>query len=124
MERTLVVVLKGQSLFAEGTASRLKEYAGQIDLQILDPKDEEVLDRITALKPAAIILDNTDEETVDLCPLVKLFLEIQNLKIIQLDSQKKQIQVLTSTQQPAVEIQDLLHVINTPLSAKVEGSQG
>ena len=124
MDRTLVVVLKGQSLFAEGTACRLKEFPGQVDLQIMDPKDPEVIDRITALKPAAIILDTTDEETIDLCPLVKLFLEIGELKIIQLDSQNKQLQVLSSAQKPATEFQDLLHVITTPLSEKIEGSQG
>ena len=60
MVRTPVVILSGQSLFAEGIASRLRQYPHLVQLEIVDPRRPDAMAQITAAQPSAVILDVAD----------------------------------------------------------------
>jgi hypothetical protein len=59
----------------------------------------------------AVILDATDPEIVQLCLLSRLQLALPGLKLICLNPQREQIQVMTSEQHPADQICDLIEVM-------------
>jgi hypothetical protein len=67
--------------------------------------------QIIALQPSTVILDVTNSEITQLCSLSKLLASLARLKIIRLDLQQKQIQVVTSEQRPAADVHDLVEVI-------------
>jgi hypothetical protein len=108
-----VVILSAQSLFAEGVASRLRQYLHHTELKIVDPRQSDAMAQIIAVQPAFVLLDVTDSEATRLCSLSKLLLSLPALKIIRLDPRNGQIQVVTSEQRPAVEVRDLIEVIET-----------
>lgn len=106
-----LVILSAQPLFAEGVASRLRQYLQHTELEIVDPRKPEAMTRIVAVQPDIILLDVTDTEATNFCSLSKIWLSLPALKIIRLDPQHGQIQVVTSEQRPAVEVRDLIEVI-------------
>ncbi len=107
----LVVILSGKSLFAEGIASRLSQYPQQVMVEVIDPETPDCLARIATQQPAVIIVDASDGVTMELCPLSRLLVSLPDVKVIHLDSQKDQIQVVTSEQRPVAEVQDLIKMI-------------
>ncbi len=109
--RIRIVVLSGHSLFAEGVASRLRQYLQKIELEIVDPGQPDAMAQIAEAQPTIVLLDVTDPETTRFCPLSKLLLLFPELKVIRLDPQHEQIQVVTSEQRPAVKVRDLIEVI-------------
>lgn len=112
MGRRRIVILSGQSLFAEGIASRLKEYPQEVNVAVVDPKAPECFALISAHKPSVIILDASDGITSKMCPLNRLLTLVPDLKIIHLDSQKEQVQVVTSEQHKAAEVADLIRMLS------------
>ena len=111
MAKKRVVILSDQSLFAEGVASRLQQYPEQVEVRVLNPTRQECLEEIAKLSPAVVILDTTNAKTLDHCPLNKLLHVLPELKVIELDTQQKQVQVVTSKQHKAVDVRDLIEVI-------------
>jgi DNA-binding NarL/FixJ family response regulator len=109
--RTCVVILSGHSLFAEGVASQLRQHPQELELEVVDVRQPDAMARIIAAQPAAVILDATDSEVARLGLLSRLPLALPGLKVICLDSQQEQIQVITSEQLPADQVRDLLDVI-------------
>ncbi len=106
-----IVILSAQSLFAEGVASRLQQYLQHTELKIVDPREPEAMVHITMAKPSILFLDVTDAEAARLCSLSKLLHSLPHLKIIRLDPEHEQMQVVTSEQFPAVRVHDLVAVI-------------
>jgi Ni,Fe-hydrogenase maturation factor len=111
MDHRLVVILSGESLFAEGIASRLSQYPQEVTVEVVDPEAQDCLERIASWRPVVIIVDASDVLTMELCPLNRLLVTLPDVKVIHLDSQKDQIRVVTSEQRPAAEVQDLIKMI-------------
>lgn len=115
MARTRVVILSGQSLFAEGVASRLRQHLDRLELVIIDSRKPDALQQVLNARPSTVILDAAD--TIDLtqgCPLGELLREIPSFKIIRLDSQQQEIRIVTSEQRLADEVKDLIDLIEPP----------
>jgi len=108
---TSIVILSGQLLFAEGVAKRLRQHLQHVDLKIINPRQPDTMSKIIADQPAIIILDVADSEAQHLCRLSKLLLLLPAAKIIRLDPHQNRFQVVTSEQHPAVEVRDLVEVI-------------
>jgi DNA-binding NarL/FixJ family response regulator len=111
MTRTQVVILSGQSLFAEGVASRLQQYPTKIEVFTIDPRESGAMVAISEQRPSAVILDATDPDTDVYCPLCKLLLGMPGLKIIRLDPQQNQVQIVTSKNLEVAEVRDLIGMI-------------
>ncbi len=109
--RICVAILSSHSLFAEGVVNRLRQYLHDVEFAIVDPRRPDVMSQIAAVCPTVVLLDVTDPATTRFCPLSKLLLTFPELKVIRLDQQHEQIQVLTSERRPAVRIRDLVEVI-------------
>ncbi len=111
--RTCIVILSSHLLFAESIANRLRQYLQQVALKIVDPRQPEAMAQIIAARPSIVILDVTDAEVNQFCSLSRLLLSLPGGKVIRLDPHQEQIQVVTSEQHPAVEVRDLIEVIET-----------
>jgi len=122
--RICVAILSSHSLFAEGIISRLRQYLHDVEFAIVDPRRPDVLAQIAAVCPTVVLLDVTDPAATQLCPLSKLLLAFPELKVIRLDQQHEQIQVLTSRRRPAVRIRDLVEVIVANDSSDSEQAPG
>ncbi len=112
MARTRVVILSGQSLFAEGVASRLRQHLDKLELVTIDSRKSDALQQVLDARPSTVILDAAD--VVDLtqdCPLADLLRELPSFKIIRLDSQQQEIRIVTSEQRLAGEVKDLIELI-------------
>ena len=109
--RICVVILSGQLLFAEGVASRILEYLQNVELEIVDPRQPDAMAQIVNARPTVVLLDDSDHEVTRLFSLSKLLRSFPGLKVIRLDLQQGQIQVVTSEQRPAVEVRDLIEAI-------------
>ncbi len=114
MVRTRVIILSGYSLFAEGVASRLQQYLQLVEFEVLDPRQPDAMAQIAAARPAVVILDSADTGVAQFCSLSSLLLEFPKLRIICLDSQHEQIQVVTSVQHPMANVRDLVGMIDQP----------
>lgn len=111
MEQSGVVILSDHSLFIEGVTNRLRQYLHQVELKVVDPRQPDAMAQIIALQPSTVILDVTNPEITQLCSLTKLLLSLATVKVIRLDLRQDQIQIVTSEQRPAVEVRDLVEVI-------------
>ena len=111
MGRVIVLILSGHSLFAEGVASRLKQFPEQVEVKVLAPQHPHVLKRISALNPTVVIMDPTDNQTNQLCPLSSLLQAFPDLKVIQLNPEQEYIQVVTSKKHLAAGVSELIKVI-------------
>jgi hypothetical protein len=111
---TSVVVLSGRSLFAEGVAARLRQHADRIDLVVVETDQKDVLGKIVAVAPETVILDATDAEAARLCSLTRLFGALPAVRVVRLDPERDQIQLVTSEERVASDVTDLIDVIQPP----------
>ena len=109
--RRRVVILSGQSLFAEGVAHRLRQYLQGVEFEILDPRQPDVMARIAAFQPTTVILDSADSECSEFCSLSGLLFAFPKLKIICLDPQGDRARVVSSEQCPVANVRDLVDAI-------------
>jgi DNA-binding NarL/FixJ family response regulator len=109
--RTRVVILSGHSLFAEGVASQLRQTLQGLELEVVDARQPDAMAQVATAQPSAVILDATDPEITHLCLLSRLLLALPGLKVIYLDPQQEQIQVVTSEQHPVEQVHDLIEAI-------------
>ena len=107
-----VVILSGQSLFAQGIASRLEQYLESVELEVMLPRQSDVINRMAAVRPSVVILDPSDTEVAQFCSLDQLLLSFSQLKVICLDPEQGHMQVVTSEQHAAGSIRDLAKVID------------
>ncbi len=112
MIQTHVVILSNQSLFAEGIASRLRQYLQLVKLEIIDPWQLDNMSQIVAAQPSVVILDDTDPRIAQYCSLDKLLRLLPKLKVIILNLQQEHIQVLDSEQRRVTKVHDLAKMIN------------
>ena len=109
--RACVIILSGYSLFAEGVANRLREYLKQVEIKVVNPQQPDAITQITTTQPSFVILDITDPEATRLCPFSNLLFLLPELKVIGLNPQREKAQVVTCEQRSAVNVLDLVEVI-------------
>jgi DNA-binding NarL/FixJ family response regulator len=106
-----VVILSDQSLFTEGIASRLRDHMDQLEMVVIDPRGTDVIEQMALFQPSSVIMDASDSEVTNLCPLNDILMAVPEVKVLRLDPQQDQIQVVTSEQKVAGKVQDLVDVI-------------
>ena len=111
MPKVRVVVLSSRSLYGEGVLARLRAYENTLDLHVVDADHTDALDQIIAIQPTAVIVDASDKDTNDNCPLGKLLRDLPDVRIIRLDPINKGFQLVTSEQRNADEVQELLAIL-------------
>src|SRR5574341_706570 len=116
-----VIILSSHSLFVEGVATRLRQQLAEREVRTVDAHQPDVLNLVIAVRPSVVILDATDTEAAQACPVEDLLKALPSLKIIRLHPQQKQIQVVTSEQRVVDEVRDLIDVIGLGETAKTEG---
>ena len=106
-----VVILSTRSLFVEGVAKRLKQHLPEEHVQVVDARQTDALEQVIAAQPTSVILDITDVEATQHCPLSKMLNALPWLKVIRLDPNQDKIQVVTGKQYPMAQVNGLLEVI-------------
>jgi DNA-binding NarL/FixJ family response regulator len=96
VSRTRVVVLTAHSMFTEGIATRLGQFLDQIDLQVVDSREEGCLAEIREAQPAVVVLEANDENIDRFCSLDEILAVAPEVKVIRLDRDLDQIHVVTS----------------------------
>jgi len=114
MGLTRVAVLSTRSLFAEGIASQLRRHLDTIDLRSVDCQQRDAMAQIAAFQPAVVIVDASDPDIDARCPLSDLLQTFPSLKVIRVDPQDQQVQVLTSERRTAGTVDDLVGLIAEP----------
>ena len=114
MDQARVVILSGHSLFTQGIASRLRQHSERLEIQIIDPHHADVSEQVVAAQPSAVIIDASDPDAEMYCSIGELLVALPSLKIIRLDPQQPQVQVVTSEQRTAGEVRDLIDLIEPP----------
>lgn len=115
-----VIILSSRSLFVEGVATRLRQHLAEQDVVTVDARQADVLKSVVAAQPSVVILDATDVEAAQACSVGDLLKALPSLKIIRLDPQQKQIQVVVSEQRVVHEVRDLIDVIGLGELIKTE----
>lgn len=111
-----VVILPRRSLFAEGTASSLRQKSPDLEITVIDPSDPDALSRIRELDPSVIILDSSDKTLREFFQVDLLLKALPHTRIIQLDPEEDRVQILTAEERPATCAADLISVIGWELS--------
>jgi len=117
--RTRVVILSGHSLFAEGIASRLQQYAEQVEVVFVDPGQEDYLDQVADLKPSTVFIDAQDTKTNQCCLLCELLIAFPDIALVRLTVDQKDVQVITSQKQCFGEVQDLIEILLPPETSSI-----
>lgn len=113
MAQTKVVVLSGHSLFADGTASRLEQYSGDLETVILDPAQPDIVKQLLEFKPAVAFIDPKDPHLCETASLAVIFQALPDLRVVMLDSQSADIQILSSRSFAADAVRDLVEALAT-----------
>ncbi len=106
-----LIILSNHSLFAEGVASRLRQYPERVDVRFVDPQQADYLEQIKEIRPSAVIVDAADTDRTQCCLLCDLLMALVNVTLIRLEVQHKDIQIVTSSQYPLTEVRDILDII-------------
>lgn len=117
MMRTRVVILSGHSLFAEGIASRLQQYAGQVEVVFVDPGNDDYLDRVSELQASIVFIDAMDSKTTQCCLLCELLIEFPNITLVRLTIDQKDVQVVASKKHQFDDVQDLINIFLPPVTS-------
>jgi DNA-binding NarL/FixJ family response regulator len=112
MSKAQVVILSGQTLFAEGIASRLQQFPQKVAVSILNPEGMQTLERISQAQPAAVIIEASEPRDDTLCSLCTLLTTIPGLKVIRLDPEHSDVQIITSTHLRAADVRDLVELLD------------
>jgi hypothetical protein len=119
-----VVILSSGSLFAEGVARRLSEYLDPTNLDVLDPRNPDTMSLINAARPSFVILDATDSQVSELCPLDRLLFSVPELRVLCLDPQKNLLHVVTGEEREVAEVRDLADVILQCIPSRASTDEG
>jgi DNA-binding NarL/FixJ family response regulator len=105
-------------LFTEGVAARLRRHEDWLDLHMVDADRGDALQQVVSARPATVILDADDPQVSRHCSLSELFQALPQVRVVRLDPEANRIQLLTSEQRQAVDIADLIDVIQPPGAAE------
>lgn len=113
MAKTTIAVLSGQSLFADGTASRLHQHSQDVETFILDPSSPDTMLQLAELQPSAVIIDSHDPNLNDEISLPAIFHAVPKSRVVMLNSQSSGIQILTVHTVEAEAVRDLIELLAT-----------
>jgi DNA-binding NarL/FixJ family response regulator len=108
------VILSGKTLFTEGVAARLRTHEDWLDLHVVDADRGDALEQVVSARPSAVILDADDPQVTRHCSINELFQALPEVRVVRLDPERDQIQLLTSEQRLAAGFADLISVIQPP----------
>ena len=106
-----IVILSSHSLFAEGVASRLRQYPQRVNVQFVDPQQPDYIDQIKTIRPAAVVVDAADTDNSQCCLLCDLLIASLNVTIIRLKVHRKDVQIIASAQRPFNEVKDIIDLL-------------
>lgn len=106
-----IVILSGRSLFADGVASQLRQADRNLELSLVDPRQPGALDQIVSANPSVVIMDGTDRELAEFCPIGQLVASLPTVRIIWLNPQQEHVQLVTSELHVATQLSDLIDLI-------------
>jgi hypothetical protein len=110
---TRVVILSSGSVFVESIASRLRQQLKANNVQTIDSRQADVLERVVAAQPAIVIAETTDVKLEQPCAMSGLLAALPKLTVIRLDPQQEHMQVVTSEQRPAGGMSGLIRAIQS-----------
>lgn len=111
MNPASIALISGQSLLVEGVASRLKSHLDKMVPKLLSPHEDDVLSRLILLQPAAIIFDSRDPGARKVCALPDLLHLLPETKVMILDSQQSELQIISSQREAIADAQALLEQV-------------
>ena len=106
-----LVILSNHTLFAEGVASRLRQYPERVDVHFVNPQKTDYLEQIKEIRPSAVVIDAADTDSTQCCLLCDLLMALANVTLIRLDVQHKDIQIVASAQRPLNEVRDIIDIV-------------
>jgi DNA-binding NarL/FixJ family response regulator len=106
-----LIILSEHTLFAEGVASRLRQYPERVDVRFVDPQQPDYLDQIKKIRPSAVIINAAETDGTQCCLLCDLLIALANVTIVRLEIQDKDIQIVRSWQHSLTEVKDILKII-------------
>ena len=107
-----VVVLTDYSLLVQGIASRLRQSAHSLEVELVDFRQANVLETLIKIQPQVVILESRDVEKSSMCSLGSLFEALPNLVVIELNLEKSNIHMIRGDQYQAMDSTDLLRVLD------------
>jgi hypothetical protein len=110
VSRRRVLVLTAHSLFTEGVANRLGQEVNGIDLQVVDSRDAAAVSRFLDDAPDVIVFEARDENVECVSPLVE-FLGKHEVRVLRLDPERDEVQVVTSARRDLQDPRDLLGLV-------------
>ena len=110
MSKTRVLVFTAHSLFSEGVANRLGQESERIDLEVVDSRDTDALNRVLEDAPEVVLFEARDQNVECSSPLVEL-LGTRSVKVIRLDPSRDEVQVVTSVRRHLKEPKDLIGMV-------------
>lgn len=90
-----IAVLAHHSLLADGIASRLREHAGQIEVQTVEAGAVDLPQRLQRARPAIVLMDSTDAEAVENMPLDRLWALLPETRVMRLDPASDHVRVFS-----------------------------
>ena len=111
MMQLQVVVLADHSLFAEGVASRLREYPQRINLHFIDFQQSDYLSQVNASQPAVVVIDGANIDETQSCLLCELLTSLSDVIIVLLETHKNDIQIISSVFYPLNAVSDILAIV-------------
>jgi hypothetical protein len=109
----IVAVLTNQSLLMQGIISRLQASAFALNIQIMETKPEEVLEKWIALQPDVVIIESKELSNPLFFPLNMLFTNLPSLVVMEVNIQTSNIQIIRSSQFTASGVADLLGLLQS-----------
>ena len=67
--RQQVVILSDHTLFSQGVASRFAQFSERVQMNIVNPVDDDCFKQIAAINPDAIILSSSEVKMKESCLL-------------------------------------------------------
>jgi hypothetical protein len=108
-----VVVLTDYSLLAQGIASRLRQSARSLEVEVIDFRQADMLDALVHIQPDVVILGSRDVEQSNQCQLGSLFNVLPNLMVIEVNLDNSNVQLIRSGQVNAADISGLVRMLES-----------
>jgi DNA-binding NarL/FixJ family response regulator len=109
-------MIAGHSLLLEGVASRLLDLTEDVELHTFDPQALDLLKVVAGSKPEVVLLDEQDPLVRERCALADLLRELPEARILLLNSERSDLQIITNRRIRIENSEALLDHILQPLA--------
>jgi hypothetical protein len=104
-------VFLSHSIFVEGVVSRLRQQYSEESVHFIDPDSPKFLNEISKIKPRVVVINAEPENETPFCHLRDLLCEFPNITILQLKTQERDVQLISSSQHYVEDVQDLIDLL-------------